>query len=201
MADRGHLSGPHRFKPSDPCLGDGPPEWCGPSTYGPYNGPDPPWYCPGVIEDPFSVVDDTETGFRFTQYKAAYSLGYERIVYRVARPRFVSVNQGYDVVIQIQAPVEVGWAGLAWGATMKNSPLTVVWANCSNTIISSRSHALPTSYDGAIYSVLGSATFVNKTHCQVTAKCSGCTSWTDPDLGLITVTPTGFNEFAWAYAI
>ncbi|KAL8381872.1 hypothetical protein RB595_005901 [Gaeumannomyces hyphopodioides] len=188
----------------DPCLGDDPPEWCGPSTGDPCDGPDRPWYCPGVIEDPFSVIDDSETGFRFTQYKAAYSLGDERVVYRVARPGSVSENQGYDVVIQVQAPVEVGWAGLAWGATMKNNPLTVVWANCSSVVISSRwaaSHALPTPYDGATYSVLESATFVNKTHYQVTAKCSGCTSWTDPDLGRITVTPTGFNEFAWAYAI
>jgi hypothetical protein len=41
---------------------------------------------------------------------------------------------------------------------------------------------------------------VNTTHWQVTAKCTGCTSWGDDDQGITTLDPTQQNPLAFAYS-
>jgi hypothetical protein len=43
-------------------------------------------------------------------------------------------------------------------------------------------------------------TFVNSTHWQFTAKCTGCTSWSDEVEGPHYLDPKGKNHIAWAYA-
>ena len=45
----------------------------------------------------------------------------------------------FSVLLQIQAPRTVGWAGVAWGGVMVNNPLTVGWANGNTAVVSSRS--------------------------------------------------------------
>ena len=80
---------------------------------------------------------DQETGFQFSEFKAAYSLT-ANIVYRVAVPTGVPAGTAYDAVLQVVAPNQVGWAGLAWGGNMIKNPLTVAWANGQKATISSR---------------------------------------------------------------
>jgi hypothetical protein len=73
------------------------------------------------------VYHDAETGFTFSQYAAEYVIGLN-FIYRIALPQPVnSIN--YDVIIQVVAPKDVGWAGLAWGGQMSLCPLTVAWTN------------------------------------------------------------------------
>ena len=80
---------------------------------------------------------DPETGFTFSQFDALYALG-KTLSYRVAVPTGVSPNTAFPVVIQVVAPNEVGWAGLAWGGTMTYNPLTAQWANGNTVQVSSR---------------------------------------------------------------
>jgi len=53
-------------------------------------------------------------------------------------PSDAQQNTKYDAVIQIVAPSDVGWLGLAWGGTMTYNPLTVSWANGNTPVVSSR---------------------------------------------------------------
>lgn len=62
----------------------------------------------------------------------------ESIAYRVAIPD-TAVAGSFDVLLQIEAPTTVGWAGLAWGGVMVNNPLTIAWANEDGAVVSSRS--------------------------------------------------------------
>lgn len=48
--------------------------------------------------------------------------------------------------------------------------------------------------------MLGKGTFVNDTHWQYTAKCTGCTSWGDDDIGYTTLDATAQNALAFAYS-
>ncbi|KAK2067313.1 hypothetical protein P8C59_001064 [Phyllachora maydis] len=141
---------------------------------------------------------DGETGLTFASYTSDNSL-----TYRIAVPSRAP-NGSYDAVIQIAAPVTMGWAGFAWGGKMANNPLAVAWANgTSNAVISSREasgYVLPAAYAGATYTVLSAGTHVNATHWQVTAQCSGCTSWANAGAGVQTVNPTAQNTFAIAFA-
>jgi hypothetical protein len=61
------------------------------------------------------------------------------ISYRIAIPSPVSPGTPYDLVLQVVAPNDVGWAGISWGGSMLASPLTVAWANYGNGVtVSSR---------------------------------------------------------------
>jgi hypothetical protein len=88
--------------------------------------------------DTISVYKDPETGFTFSQYQATYSLSGKYITFRIAVPSDAQQNAQYDVVVQIVAPAEVGWLGLAWGGQMTYNPLTVSWANGNTPVVSSR---------------------------------------------------------------
>lgn len=62
----------------------------------------------------------------------------ERIAFRTAIPDNATATADFDVLVQLQAPKSVGWAGIAWGGTMVNNPLTVAWANAATVVVSSR---------------------------------------------------------------
>ncbi|KAI1498457.1 hypothetical protein F5X99DRAFT_431767 [Biscogniauxia marginata] len=148
-----------------------------------------------------TVVQDTETGFTFSEYSAAYTTGSAVINFRVAIPSPAPDN--YDAVIQVIAPSAVGWAGLAWGGQMVNCPLTVAWSSGSGAVVSSRratSHTTPTPDTGATLQLLSTGTKSNSTHWQYTAKCSGCTSFTGASNQMKTLNPAGNNRFAFAYS-
>lgn len=85
-----------------------------------------------------SVYQDPQTGFTFSSYSAAYDINGRSITYRVALPTGVSANQAYDVVLQVVAPNDVGWAGLAWNGAMTACPLTVAWKYGNSATVSSR---------------------------------------------------------------
>ena len=80
---------------------------------------------------------DATTGFVFSQFQAAYKIG-GYINFRIAVPNDAKANESYDAVVQVVAPLEVGWAGLAWGGSMVNSPLTLSWQNGQSVVGSSR---------------------------------------------------------------
>jgi hypothetical protein len=136
--------------PNDPCLlePDNPdrPFWCpvidpndpGTPFTDPCQMPDAPWYCnPDAYAEHEAVVDE-ETAFNFSEFRAAYTLDDRRIKYRIGIPLEATAVKPYDVVIQMAAPIDVGWAAIAWGGGMVDNPLTVAWANCSNVVLSSR---------------------------------------------------------------
>jgi hypothetical protein len=82
------------------------------------------------------VYNDPETGFRLSDYSIPYKLD-KSITVRVAVPS--PAPQGaYDAVIQVVAPLEIGWAGIAWGGSMVQDPLTVAWANGNTAVVSGR---------------------------------------------------------------
>ncbi len=83
-----------------------------------------------------TVYQDPETGFTFSQYFGKYSLNNRGITFRIAIPS--GARQDFDVVIQIVAPSDVGWAGLAWGGGMLKNPLATVWGTSNGAMISSR---------------------------------------------------------------
>lgn len=149
-----------------------------------------------------SVYHDAETGFTFSQYNVLYNLQ-EAVTFRIAVPSPVTANQPYDTVLQVVAPIDVGWTGLSWAGQMTYSPLSVSWSNSNNVVVSSRyttEHAAPPTYSGATYSVFKTGTHVNRTHFQYTAKCSGCTSFTSSGGTPTVLNPTGVNRLAFAYA-
>ena len=66
------------------------------------------------------------------------SQGAKSISFRIAVPSPIPVNSAYDVVIQVVAPVDVGWTGLAWGGGMLQDPLAVSWQSGATVVVSSR---------------------------------------------------------------
>lgn len=58
------------------------------------------------------------------------------ITYRIAIPP--DAAEGFDTIVQIVAPVEFGWAGIAWSSSMTNGPLTIGWANGEGVVASGR---------------------------------------------------------------
>jgi hypothetical protein len=79
---------------------------------------------------------DQETGFTFSEYKAAFTLS-ANIVFRFALPSNASSGP-YNAVIQAVVPNQLGWIGLAWGGNMVKNPLTVAYPNGKKSTVSSR---------------------------------------------------------------
>ncbi|KAF2264359.1 CBD9-like protein [Lojkania enalia] len=143
---------------------------------------------------------DAETGFTFSEYKAACSLS-ATITYRVAIPNDAYYGQSFDAVLQVVAPNSVGWAGLAWGGGMVSNPLTVGWANGNTATVTSRwanSRSTPSLYTGNSLQKLSTGNRANGTHFQFTVLCSGCTQWTGSSGFQTNLNPQGSNKFAFA---
>ncbi|KAI0021722.1 actin-domain-containing protein [Xylariomycetidae sp. FL0641] len=140
---------------------------------------------------------DADTGITFQSYTSP-----DGITYRLALPEGASETTPYDVIIQVVAPNEMGWVGWAWAGTMTYNPLTVVWKNGDSTTLSSRQalgYYTPAPYEDAKYEIL-KGTGANETHFQVTAKCTGCASWTDFDGNVMTLNAEGDVQFAFAFS-
>ncbi|KAI1298353.1 hypothetical protein F5Y03DRAFT_269846 [Xylaria venustula] len=143
---------------------------------------------------PFTDVD---TGITFQS--ATNEVG---VTYRLALPANATADKAYDVILQVVAPITLGWVGWAWGGAMTYDPLTVVWANGNNVVFSSRQalgYYQPVAYTDAKYTVL-KGTSVNATHFKLTAVCAGCASWADFDGNPTTLDGTGQVNFAYAYS-
>lgn len=83
------------------------------------------------------MYTDAQSGFTFTSYDAAYQIG-QTISYRLALPQSATAGSPYDVVLQVVAPLSVGWAGIAFGGNMVRNPLAVGWASGNTPVVSSR---------------------------------------------------------------
>ncbi|KAL2262908.1 hypothetical protein VTK26DRAFT_9049 [Humicola hyalothermophila] len=121
----------------------------------------------------------------------------EGIAIRIAIPDTATTGN-FSALLQIQAPRQVGWAGVAWGGTMVNNPLTVAWANGDGAVVSSRSasaRTYPTPYDGASYTVL-SGTVANSTHWTLSALAEGISSF-----GATQLDPSGTVPLAYAMSV
>jgi hypothetical protein len=76
---------------------------------------------------------DPETGLNYSSVTVDAGISF-----RVAVPTPLPTGT-YDAVLQIVAPISMGWAGFAWGGRMAYNPLTITWANgTSNVVVSSR---------------------------------------------------------------
>lgn len=85
-------------------------------------------------QDPDSKqIVDAETGFTFGQYVSD-----QGISYRIAIPDPAPATGSYDAVVQIAAPIAMGWVGLAWGGSMTYNPLTIAWKSGTDVVLSSR---------------------------------------------------------------
>ncbi|KAL2178209.1 uncharacterized protein P884DRAFT_298869 [Thermothelomyces heterothallicus CBS 202.75] len=150
------------------------------------------------FEPDSSPYEDPETGLTFASYTSDRG-----ITFRVAIPDPVPEDKVFDTLLQIVAPKELGWVGWAWGGSMTYNPLTVVWADGDNVVLSSRiayGYFSPPENPDAQYTVLETGTHVNETHFQVTAKCAGCSRWGDEDTGYTELDPAYQTTFAFAYS-
>jgi hypothetical protein len=57
-------------------------------------------------------------------------------IYRIAIPD--NASGAFDTVLEIIAPISIGWAGFSWGGSMTANPLTVAWPNGQKVTVSSR---------------------------------------------------------------
>ncbi|CAJ2504625.1 Uu.00g120190.m01.CDS01 [Anthostomella pinea] len=140
---------------------------------------------------------DADTGITFQSFSTS-----DGITYRAALPATASADSPYDVILQIVAPVELGWAAWAWGGGMTYNPLTVVWHDGDTVVYSSRQalgYYTPAPYEDAEYTVL-KGTSVNETHFKFTALCTGCASWTNSDGNPTTLNGAGDTSFAYAFS-
>lgn len=85
--------------------------------------------------EPDSVAyEDPDTGLKFSSYTSARGISW-----RVAIPEDIPEGDKiFDTVLQVEAPIDVGWAGFAWGGHMTYNPLTIVWPNGNDVVLSSR---------------------------------------------------------------
>ncbi|KAK4143513.1 uncharacterized protein C8A04DRAFT_28704 [Dichotomopilus funicola] len=152
------------------------------------------------------TVHDSETGLTFSSAFQLYKSGGHGITFRVAIPDDAQSNAAYDAVVQVIAPSDVGWTGLAWGGSMPKDPLLISWQGPSGPVLSSRwasGHVAPTSYTGAQYTLFRTGTKSNGTHWQFTALCKGCTAWDSSGSGsgpMRYLNPAGSNRLAFAYS-
>ncbi|KAJ4361228.1 hypothetical protein N0V85_009426 [Neurospora sp. IMI 360204] len=157
-----------------------------------------PALTPRQFEPDSSVYVDADTGLTFASYTNDRS-----IIFRVAIPDVIPSDLIYDTVLQIVAPIDVGWAGFAWGGHMTYNPLGIAWAkNGKEVVLSPRiayGYYSPPAYTDSHYTVLKKGTHVNATHFQVTAKCTGCSSWGDESIGISNIDPAYQTTLAYAY--
>lgn len=103
----------------------------------------------------------------------------EKIAYRVAIPDTATTGN-FDVILQIEAPKTVGWAGIAWGGVMTNNPLTVAWASGQSAIATTRkasARTYPQPSTDVTYTPIPSLTKANTTHWTYTAIAKGASAW------------------------
>ncbi|KIH94040.1 hypothetical protein SPBR_09223 [Sporothrix brasiliensis 5110] len=150
-----------------------------------------------------TAYHDPQTGLTFAEYAMQYKIGHT-LVFRVAVPTQVTSLTAYDAVLQVVAPIDAGWIGFAWGGRMIGDPLAVAWSSGNAVVLSSRrasDHtAVPGVWTGAQYTELKAGTHVNGTHWQYTAKCTGCTYYTNSMGSKSWVYATGTNHLAFAYS-
>jgi len=123
------------------------------------------------------------------------------ITYRLAIP--VNPAEGFQTILQIEAPLSVGWAGFAWATSMTNGPLTMGWANGEEVTISGRKTEVYTypEVDPAVTLTALAGSYANETHWKASILCEGCSQFTNPAGNEIVLDPAATAApFAWASA-
>ncbi|RYP26373.1 hypothetical protein DL768_011741 [Monosporascus sp. mg162] len=142
-------------------------------------------------------VTDAETGITFQAFTNP-----EGVSYGIALPANASAAGGYDIILQVTAPIEIGWAGIAWGGAMVYNPLSIVWPNGESVVASPRmayGYYQPEIYEGGTLTLLkGSG--ANATHYKVTALARGFSSWTDFDGNAVHLDGSAQVRLAYAYS-
>ncbi|RYP10938.1 hypothetical protein DL764_000374 [Monosporascus ibericus] len=142
-------------------------------------------------------VTDAETGITFQAFNSA-----DGVSYGIALPVNASAAGGYDIILQVTAPIEIGWAGIAWGGGMVYNPLSIVWPNGESVVASPRmayGYYQPEIYeDGTLTLLKGSG--ANATHFKVTVLAQGFSSWTDFDGNVAHLDGSAQVRFAYAYS-
>ncbi|KAK2744232.1 hypothetical protein FQN55_006917 [Onygenales sp. PD_40] len=137
---------------------------------------------------------DSATGICYSAHTTT-----EQITFGIAIPPTPSG----DAILQIAAPLDIGWAGLAWGGTMAYNPLTVAWRNGDSVVVSSRiafGLSYPQAYADATYTYLEGNT-VNETHWVLNVRCQGCTSYVSVSDGSNVIIDEGDTaQIAYAYS-
>ncbi|KAM0603718.1 hypothetical protein ACHAP1_006430 [Verticillium nonalfalfae] len=122
--------------------------------------------------------------------------------YGIAIPTSAAPGQSFDAILQITAPISIGWVGLAWGGGMTYNPLSIVWPNGNDVMISARmafGYSVPPPYPATTHTLL-SGSGANATHFTVTALCRGCTYWSVQGSDPESLNPNGENYLANAYS-
>lgn len=151
-----------------------------------------------------SVFRDPDTGLTFASEFTNYRIN-QGITYRIATPPDAVRGEPFDMIVQIVAPNDVGWTGMAFSGSMRENPLLIVWRNSAgNGVVAStrwaRGHITPEPYTGASATVLRTGTKTNGTHYQATIKCSGCSFWRTASGGTRFLIPNESNRIAMAYS-
>lgn len=142
-------------------------------------------------------VTDAETGITFQAFTNP-----EGVSYGIALPANASAAGGYDIILQVTAPIEIGWTGIAWGGAMVYNPLSIVWPNGESVVASPRmayGYYQPEIYEGGTLTLLkGSG--ANATHYKVTVLAQGFSSWTDFDGNVAHLDGSAQVRFAYAFS-
>ncbi|RYP65054.1 hypothetical protein DL771_008475 [Monosporascus sp. 5C6A] len=142
-------------------------------------------------------ITDAETGITFQVFNNP-----EGVSYGIALPANASAAGGYDIILQVTAPIGVGWAGIAWGGGMVYNPLSIVWRNGESVVASPRmayGYYQPEIYeDGTLTLLKGSS--ANATHFKVTVLAQGFSSWTDFDGNAAHLDGSAQVRLAYAYS-
>ncbi|KAI6645098.1 hypothetical protein MCOR14_000544 [Pyricularia oryzae] len=139
---------------------------------------------------------DALTGFTFSRHDSGRGVSFG-----IAIPGNVTSGEPYDAVIQMTASKDIGWYGIAWGGSMTYNPISLAYPNGDDVTLSARmafGYFPPVTYPDATHQVLPTGTFVNETHWQVTARCTGCTQWGDDDIGVTYLDPSEDQYLAYA---
>lgn len=174
-----------------------------------------------------SKYNDPDTGLTFSWSYEEYILSTGYFSFRTAQAPEAQNGDDYDIVLQIVAPNSIGWLGLALGGSMVYNPLLVAWkgpTTAQPAVISSRwaecvhpwlrprkeprkqtanskhrGHSAPKAYPEANLTIYKQGTKSNNTHWQVTARCQGCTSWSNRGSPKY-INPKGSQRIAWAFS-
>ncbi|KAM7210053.1 hypothetical protein V8F06_014564, partial [Rhypophila decipiens] len=106
----------------------------------------------------------------------------------------------YDTILQVAAPLDIGWVGFTWGGSMA----AIMWPNgTSNAAVAFRiayGYYTPPAYEEAKYTVLKTGTHISATNFQITALCKGCSRWGDEEIGYTEIDASAEETtFSFAY--
>ena len=77
------------------------------------------------------VIYHDQSGRRFASHTSSNG-----VIYGLAIPE--ANVAPFQTILQITAPIDIGWAGFSWGGGMAYNPLVVTWANGNSVQVASR---------------------------------------------------------------